>query len=49
MSENQEHFRYILFFYYKKGKNAAQAEKICHINGEDPLTGQTTANWFRRF
>ncbi|XP_067206337.1 histone-lysine N-methyltransferase SETMAR-like [Linepithema humile] len=50
MSENQEHFRHILLFYYKKRKNAAQAkEKICRVYGEDALTRQTAANWFRRF
>jgi len=30
MSENKEEIRYILKFYYKKGKNATQAaKKIC--------------------
>ena len=37
-------------FYYKKRKNALQAaEKIFHGYGEDALTRQTAANWFRRF
>lgn len=50
MTENQEHLRHILLFYYKKGKTAAQAkEKICRVYGEDALTRQTAANWFRRF
>ncbi|KAG5323660.1 SETMR methyltransferase, partial [Pseudoatta argentina] len=41
MNENQEHFRHILFFYYKKGKNAVQpTEKICHVYEEDALTRQ---------
>jgi len=45
MSENQEHFRHILFFYYKKGKNAAQAkEKINCVYRKNALTKQITAN-----
>jgi len=27
--ENKEEIQYILKFYYKKGKNAIQAKKIC--------------------
>jgi len=47
-SENQKYFRHILLFYYKKEKIATQAkEKICHVYGEDALTRQTAANWFR--
>jgi len=41
MSENQEHFRHILLFYYKKGKNVTQfAEKICSVYREDATTRQ---------
>jgi len=32
MSENKEEIRYILKFYYKKGKNAIQAaKKVCDV------------------
>jgi len=47
MSENQEHFRHILLFYYKKGKNVTQfAKKICSVYREDATT---SSNWFHRF
>jgi len=49
LNENQEHFKHILLFYYKKEKNVAQTkEKICRFYGKNDLTRQT-ANWFCRF
>jgi len=40
---------HILLFYSKKRKNAPQVkEKICRVYGEDALTRQIAANWFRR-
>ena len=39
MEINKEKIRYILQYYYDKGKNAAQAcEKICAIYGEYTLS-----------
>jgi len=39
MSENKEEIRYILKFYYKKGKNATQAaKKICDVYGYDAVS-----------
>jgi len=39
MSENKEEIRYILKFYYKKGKNATQAAKrICDVYGHDVVS-----------
>jgi len=45
MNENQEHFRHILLFYYKKEKNTTQiAEKFCRVYEENALIRQTAAN-----
>ena len=39
MEINKKKIRYILQYYYDKGKNATQAcEKICAIYGEDTLS-----------
>jgi len=38
MSKNKEEIRYILKFYYKKGKNATQtATKACDVYGYDAI------------
>ncbi|KOC71228.1 hypothetical protein WH47_00908 [Habropoda laboriosa] len=38
MSEDQADFRHILLFYFKKGRNAAQAtNKICRVCGENAV------------
>jgi len=35
MAENKEHFRHIMLFYFRKGKNASQTQKkICAVYGE---------------
>ena len=50
MEINKEKIRYILQYYYDKGKNAAQAcEKICTIYGEDTLSKSIARKWFARF
>jgi len=50
MSENKEEVRYILKFYYKKGKNAKQtAKKICDVYGHDALSVRVAQSWFKRF
>jgi len=36
-------------FYYKKVKLLHKPKKICLVYGEDALTRQIIANWFRRF
>ena len=47
---NKEKIRYILQYYYDKGKNAAQAcEKICAIYGEDTLSKSAARKWFAHF
>ncbi|XP_043502668.1 histone-lysine N-methyltransferase SETMAR-like isoform X2 [Polistes fuscatus] len=50
MSENKEEIRYILKFYYKKGKNATQAAKrICDVYGHDAVSVRVAQSWFKRF
>jgi len=48
MGENKEEIRYILKFYYKKGKNAT-AKKICDVYGHDAVSVRVTQSWFKRF
>jgi len=38
MNENKEEIRYILKFYYKKGKNARLLKKICDVYGHDAVS-----------
>ncbi|XP_020298171.1 histone-lysine N-methyltransferase SETMAR-like, partial [Pseudomyrmex gracilis] len=50
MSEEKEEIRYILKFYFKKGKNATQAaKKICDVYGHDAVSIRVAQSWFKRF
>ncbi|GBP11395.1 Histone-lysine N-methyltransferase SETMAR [Eumeta japonica] len=50
MSESNIEIRYILKFYYKKGKNATQAaKKICDVYGPNAVSVRVAQNWFKRF
>ena len=50
MSEISEEIRYVMLFYYKKGKNAAQtSRKICEVYGADAVSERRTQKWFVRF
>lgn len=50
MSEISEEIRYIMLFYYKKGKSGAKTHrKICAVYGEDALSERTVQHWFTRF
>ena len=50
MESNKQHFRHILLFYYRKGKNAVQArKKLTDVYGEDVLTVRQCQNWFAKF
>lgn len=50
MESNKQHFRHILLFYYRKGKNAVQArKKLTDVYGEDVLTIRQCQNWFAKF
>ena len=44
------HFRHILFYYFRKGKNAVQArKKLYDVYGEKTLTESQCQNWFAPF
>ncbi|XP_023230347.1 histone-lysine N-methyltransferase SETMAR-like [Centruroides sculpturatus] len=50
MAENKEHFRHIMLFYFRKGKNASQTQKkICSVYGEGAIDDSTCRKWFRKF
>ncbi|KAJ0174870.1 hypothetical protein K1T71_009978 [Dendrolimus kikuchii] len=50
MSESNEEIRYILKFYYKKGKNATQAaKKNCDVYGTNAISVRVAQIWFKRF
>ena len=43
-------FRHILLFYFRKGKNAAQAaKKLRDVYGEKALKERPCRNWFNKF
>ncbi|EZA47927.1 Histone-lysine N-methyltransferase SETMAR [Ooceraea biroi] len=41
------HFRHIMLFYFKKGKNTVQTTK--QIYGSDAVVERTVQKWFTRF
>ena len=44
------YFRHILFYYFRKDKNAVQArKKLYDVYGERSLTERQCQNWFSRF
>ena len=46
----ESHFRHILLFYFRKRKNAAQADrKLCGVYGDECLSERQCQNWFARF
>jgi [histone H3]-lysine36 N-dimethyltransferase SETMAR len=46
----KHHFRYILLFYYRKGRNAVQArKKLTDVCGEGELTVCQCQKWFSKF
>lgn len=48
--QNKEEIRYILKFYFLKGKNATQAvKKICGVYGAKTVSERTAREWFGRF
>ncbi|XP_076764836.1 histone-lysine N-methyltransferase SETMAR-like [Xylocopa sonorina] len=50
MESNKQHFRHILLFYFRKGKNAVQArKKLTDVYGEGVLTVRQCQNWFAKF
>ncbi|GFV79187.1 histone-lysine N-methyltransferase SETMAR [Trichonephila clavipes] len=50
MESDKHHFRHILLFYYRKGKNAVQArKKLTDVYGEGLLTVRQCQKWFAKF
>ncbi|GFV48376.1 histone-lysine N-methyltransferase SETMAR [Trichonephila clavipes] len=50
MENQKEHFRHILLFYFRKGKNASQAhKKLCAVYGDEALKERQCQNWFAEF
>jgi len=50
MEENKVHFRHLMLFFYRKGKNATQvANKICAVYGEGAAAKRTVRKWFAKF
>ncbi|CAK9803068.1 Histone-lysine N-methyltransferase SETMAR [Anthophora quadrimaculata] len=50
MEEQDVHFRHILLYYFRKGKNASQAQKkLCAVYGNEALKERQCQNWFARF
>ena len=50
MSEITEEIRYVMLFYYRKGKNAAEAcRKILKVYGKNAVSERTTQERFARF
>ena len=50
MECKNEHFCPILLFYFRKGKNAAQAaKKLRDVYGEETLKDRQCQNWFDKF
>lgn len=50
MQNQNGHFRHIAFFYFKKGKTAAETHrKLIRVYGKDAITERTCQNWFINF
>ena len=50
MECKNEHFRHILLFYFRKGKNAAHvAKKLRDVYAEEALKDRQCRNWFYKF
>ena len=46
----KQHFRYIMLYYFKKGKNATEThKKICAVYGEGAVTDRTCQKLFAKF
>ena len=46
----KQHFRHIMLYYFKKGRNATETQKkICAVYGEGAVTDRTCQKWFLKF
>ena len=50
MEENTQHFQHIMLYYFNKGKNATETQKmICAVYGDGAVTDRTCQKWFAKF
>ncbi|CAK9803100.1 hypothetical protein ANTQUA_LOCUS3582 [Anthophora quadrimaculata] len=50
MEEQNAHFRHILLYYFRKGRNTSQAyKKLCAVYGNEALKERQCQNWFAKF
>ena len=50
MEENTQHFRHIMLYYFKKGKNTTEMQKqIWAVYGEGAVADRMCQEWFARF
>ena len=50
MENQKEHYRHILLFYFRKGKNASRArKKLCAVYGDEALKERQCQNQFDKF
>ena len=50
MEKNAQNFRGIMFYYFKKGKNATEMQKkICAVYGEGAVTDWACKKWIAMF
>ena len=50
MEDQNFHYRHILLFYFKKGKNASQVfNKLCYVYGHDAVSLRSCQRWFEKF
>ena len=45
MIENKKHFRHVMLFHFRKGKNVSQTQKMCAVHGEDAIDDYTYHNY----
>ena len=50
MEGKKQHFRHVMLYYFKKGKNTTEMlKKICAAYEEGAMTDQTCQKWFAKF
>ena len=50
MEDQSVHFRHVLLFYFRKGKNSHQAcAKLCKVYGDNALQERQCQRWFKKF
>ena len=50
MEGKKQHFRLIMLYYFKKGKNTTEThKKICAVYGECAVNDRTCQKWFAKF